>query len=254
MRSTATVRALAAAALVALAPAAGAQSAPLPPADQVIEKYIAAMGGRAAVSKHSAYRAKGTFEMPAAGIKGDFEAVHARPNRMAMKMNIPGMGEIYQGYNGTVGWSVNPMQGPRLIEGKELEHLAADADFDNWFRGSANVASRETLEKTEMAGQPCYKVRIVFKSGMENHDCYHTETGLLVATTMKRESPMGTMEITSFMEDYKDFGGVKYPTRVRQQMMGQEQVMTFTSLDFGAVEPSAFEPPPAIQTLLKQKQ
>ena len=234
-------------------PAASAQASALPPAQQIIDRYVAAIGGRDAILRHSSYRATGAFEMPAAGIRGDLELAHAKPNKMAMKVTIPGLGEIVSGYDGTVGWSVNPMQGPRLLEGKELEQMSSEAEFGNWLRAGSNITSRETVERTEIAGRPCYKVRIVWKSGRESFDCYSTETGLLVAMVSKQESPMGTVEVTSLVDDYKQFGDVKLATRTRMQMMGQEQVMTITAVEFDAVPPSAFERPAAIQALVKQK-
>ena len=54
------------------------------------------------------------------------------------------------------------------------------------------------------------------------------------------------------MGDYKDFGGLKSATSMRQKMMGQEQVMTLTNVEYDRPEDAkAFEPPPAIQTMLK---
>lgn len=232
---------------------APAAAAALPPAKDVIARYVAAIGGRDAVMRHSSYRATGTFEMPTAGIKGDLELVHAKPNKMALKMMIPGLGEILTGFDGTVGWSVDPMQGPRLLEGKELEQLSSEADFANMVRAASNITSRETVERTDLGGQPCYKVKVVWKSGRETFDCYSTETGLLVAELRTQESPMGAMDVTSLLSDYKDFGGVKIATRNRvQTAMGQEQVLTLTDFTFDAVPPTAFERPAAIQALVKQ--
>ena len=239
--------------VTAQANAAAAPSNALPPAQRILDRYAAAIGGRETIMRHNSYRVRGTFEMPGAGVKGDMDVVHAKPNKMAVKVTIPGMGEIQTGYDGTVGWSVNPMQGPRLLEGKELEQISSEAEFTNLFRGASNIVSRETVERTEMGGQPCYKVKITWKSGRETFDCYSTETGLLVGTTSTQESPMGSVQVTSLVSDYKDFGGVKYATRMRQQMMGQEQVMTVHSVEFDVVPPSAFEQPPAIQALVKQK-
>src|SRR3712207_4925228 len=106
--------------------AAQAQSpatAGLPAARTLIDRYVQAIGGRDAVLRHSTIRYVGTFEVPAAGVKGDLSVVQAAPNKTAVTMTMPGMGQMLQGYDGSVGWSVNPMQGPRVLEGKELEQL-----------------------------------------------------------------------------------------------------------------------------------
>jgi len=116
-----------------------------------------------------------------------------------------------------------------------------------------NVASAETLERTEMNGEACYKVKVVWKSGRETFDCYSVASGLLVATVAKQESPMGTVEVTNLVSDYKDFGGQKIATRLTQQAMGQEQVLVLMSVDYDAAPDSTFRMPAAIKALVEKK-
>ena len=42
-----------------------------------------------------------------------------------------------------------------------------------------------------------------------------------------------------------------HPTTIKQKMMGVEQVMTFTSIEYDTVDAAAFEPPAAIKALIK---
>src|SRR5215207_1581297 len=81
------------------APAA-ATSAHLPGAQQIIDRYVAAIGGRAAIQRLQSFRATGTFEMPAQGVRADMSMSAARPNKVAMTIDIPGMGQVVQGYDG----------------------------------------------------------------------------------------------------------------------------------------------------------
>jgi hypothetical protein len=244
--------ALAAVIIATLPVTAVAQSTSLPPAKELIAKYVAATGGDA-MAKHTSIRTHGQMTMGGSGVQGDLEVVQARPNKIATRITIAGVGEVLQGFDGTHGWSVNPMQGPRLLEGKELEQVRDDADFSNALRQSANITSSETVEKTTMGGQPCYKVKLVWKSGRETFDCYSVETSLLVGTLQKIESPMGTMETQTLQSEYKDFGGRKLATKMTQSMMGQEQVLTITSVEFDKVDATTFDPPPAIKTLIDKK-
>ena len=50
-----------------------------------------------------------------------FEMVQVAPNKMQMMTTIPGVGAIQVGFDGTTGWSVDPMQGPRVLAGKEAQ-------------------------------------------------------------------------------------------------------------------------------------
>lgn len=229
-----------------------AQQGSLPPARQLIDKYIAAVGGKPAILAHKSQRVKGTFEVPAQGMTGEYELLAARPNLMSMKMNIPGVGEITSGYDGTVAWSNNPMQGPRVMTGKELDALK-ESGPDAELRDPSVLASAETVEKTTMAGQSCYKVKLVWKSGRTTFDCYNVDNGLLVAQSASQESPMGTIEVQTTLSDYKDFGGVKRAATRMQEMMGMQQIMTIKSIEYDVVPSTAFELPKEIKALVAKK-
>ena len=254
--TTATTTSTTSTTTTAATPAAQAQpttSTALPAGRAIIDRYVQAIGGRDAVLRHSTIRYVGTFEMPAAGMKGDLSVVQAAPNKMAMTMTIPGMGQMSNGFDGTTGWSVNPMQGPRVLEGRELEQLREDAGPTAMLRSTDRIRSAETVELTTLGGQSCYKVKITYNSGRESFDCYSRETGLLVGTTQRQESPMGTVEVTTVMSEWKDFGGLKTATKMRQQMMGQEQILTIDRLEFDRPEDAkATEVPEQVKPLVKK--
>ena len=145
------------------------------------------------------------------------------------------------------------MQGPRVLSGRELEAVREESSFGVSSRQGPNVASAETVEKTEMNGEACYKVKLVWKSGRETFDCYSVSSGLLIASIVKQETPMGAVEVTNLISDYKDFGGQKVATRVAQQAMGQEQVMRFTAVEYDLATDSTFAMPPSIKALTEKK-
>jgi hypothetical protein len=145
------------------------------------------------------------------------------------------------------------MQGPRILGGKELDQMKEESSFGASSRQGPNVASAETVEKTTMNGEACYKVKMVWKSGRETFDCYSVASGLLIASVAKQESPMGTVDVTNLISDYKDFGGQKVATRLTQQVMGQEQVLIINTVDYDAADASAFEMPAAIKALAEKK-
>src|SRR5262245_44757205 len=60
-------------AVVAAMPLALHAQAGLPPAKQLIEKFVAATNAVPVMAKHSNVRTKGKFEMAAAGVAGDLE-------------------------------------------------------------------------------------------------------------------------------------------------------------------------------------
>ena len=240
--------------LMASATAVAAQApASLPPAKELIAKFVASTNTAAVMAKHKSVTTKGKFEMPAAGMSGDLEISQARPNKSVMRITLAGVGEVQQGYDGTTAWNINPMTGPRILSGAELDVVREESGFGVSSRQGPNVVSAETVEKTEMNGEACYKVKLKWKSGRETFDCYSVASGLLIAAVMKQESQMGTIEVTNLIGDYKDFGGQKLATRIAQQAMGQEQVMRLVTVEYDQTPDSAFAMPPAIKALTEKK-
>lgn len=240
--------ALALATAVAAPSAATAQD--LPPAQEIIDRYVEAIGGREAATAAVATRSTGSFQIPGMGVNGDLLMVNGPDGAMAMQVTIPGMGEMLSGYTGEVGWSMDPMTGPRLLEGGELDAMREQAEPLYAVRDASLFESYETTGENSYDGEDCWEVHYVWNSGREVTECYSKESGLVIAQTTSQESPMGTVDVVSRLTDYERFGDILVPTTVRQSMMGQEQVMQISDVTFGDVDQSLLEPPAAIQTLI----
>lgn len=247
----ASIRVTALAAALLVPGMLGAQETPLPTARDLVARHVAAIGGRDAVLKYNTIRSTGTFEMAAAGLKGDLVSTVSKDGRVAMRITVPGMGELAGGYDGVVGWSMNPMQGPRVLAGAELAQIKEEAGTaSSVLRESPAITAMETVEKTTLGGVDCYKVKVTYASGRAGYDCYGVESGLLAGQISVQESPMGTMELHNIMSDWKEFGGVKFATTLRQQAMGQEQVMTIATVEFdGADHATLLELPAAVKAI-----
>lgn len=222
-------------------------------ARQVIDAHIAAIGGREALLARKSSRAVMTMEMPAAGMRADMEVASMAPNKILVKTTIPGMGELLSGYDGTTAWAVDPMQGARVLSGKELDQARTQADFNGELRPDSLYSAMELVEKTEFEGRPAWKVRLVRKTGQEVREYFDAETGLLLGSQMTVETAMGPVEATSVFQEYKAMGGMKVPVRSLQRVNGQELVLTVVSMDTNTVDPSVFELPAQIRALVPAK-
>jgi len=237
-------------ALTAVAgPKGGAQS--LPAAREIIERYVDAIGGNE-WKKHKSARMTARLEVPAQGLSATIEAMNVFPTQYVMKMEIPGMGSIQSGYDGSVAWMKEPTMGPRLLQGLEAEQIAEEAEPEAALRTSTKILSSETVEKASMNGTECYKVKHTWKSGRVTHDCFSVADGLLVATSARQVSAMGEMDVTTLHSEYKDFDGIKRPTVTTAQMMGLEAKTTLVSWVWDTVEAKDLEPPADVKALIKK--
>lgn len=226
-------------------------AAALPEARTIIDRHIEAIGGRKAILAHTSTRVTGTVTIPANGLSGTIEIIMAKPDLTRTKITFTGVGEMQEGYDGKVAWSMSPMTGPALVTGKELEQKKFDADFYGELHDPSRYESMTTVEQTTFAGRPSYKVRLVKKGGGEDIEFYDVASGLKVGGMATRESTMGALNLTQTFEDYKKVGELMHPMTLKVSTMGVDQVLTVTSVEYDKVDPSAFEPPPAIKALIK---
>ena len=156
------------------------------------------------------------------------------------------------GYNGEVGWSTDAMTGPRLLQSGELQQLAEESDYYSDLHESEAIASMETLEQVEFAGQPTYKLRVEYASGRETFEYYNVDTGLRVGAEGVQESLMGSLNVLTVLDDYTQFGDVLVPRRMSQEFgPGQTVVVTIETVEFGNVDAEIFALPAEIQALLR---
>lgn len=222
----------------------------LPAADSLIARYIEALGGRERFASLQSLRASGTTLIPAMGLRAEFELVQGAPNRMVLKVVVPGLGEILNGFDGETGWTVDPLVGPALTTGAELVQTAEEAHILATLRDRSLLAQMQTVEETAYAEIPCWRVNLVWVSGRTSSDCYSMESGLLIASEEIQSTAMGEIPSTTLFLEYRDFDGRLFATRIVQQAMGQEQEMRVESVEFNSVDPAAFEPPEPIQVLM----
>jgi hypothetical protein len=232
-------------------PAAQAET-PLPDARDIINKHVKAIGGAAAVTSHKSMHATGTLSVPASGLSGPVEIFGATaPDRVVVKATVAGIGDILEGFDGSHAWSMSPMTGPMLKVGKELSQARLDADFYSELRDPKKYPVVKTIEKVDFKGRPCYKVQLTRIDGANDFDLYDAETGLRAGGITTRESPMGTVTVTSTVGGYTKFDNMLVSTTMSQNIMGVEQTITITSVEFDNVDASKFEPPDAIKALIK---
>jgi hypothetical protein len=245
------VRALAVLALVPVASSvAGAQA--LPSAQDLIAKWAKETNAES-WKGHKSSRMKAAFDLPAMGMSANMEVVTVFPNRMASKIDIPGMGEMRQGFDGTVAWMTNPMQGPSLLTGPQLDAAKEDNNPDNYSRITPAITASETVEKATLGGQECYKVKHTWKSGKVSYDCFGVTDGMITWSQAKSVTPMGEVEVTTTYGAYKDWGGIKRATTTTIEQMGQQIVITVQGFEWDNVDEKELALPAEIKALTEKK-
>jgi len=185
--------------------------AALPTADQIIDKYVQAIGGKAAVEKLTSREAKGTFELAAMGVSAPFVNYTKAPNKSVFTIDIAGFGTIQRGYNGSVGWSSDPQTGLRELSGSELAQMKLGSDFYRDVR-MMQLFPKMTVKGIEKVGdRDAYLVEGTTADGYTEKMYFDTQNGLLLRTDSEADTPQGKIPATVLTSDYREVDGVKIP-------------------------------------------
>jgi hypothetical protein len=215
----------------------------LPNAQDVIERYEQAVGGKAAWEKlHSRVR-KGTIEFTEIGLKGTVELKEQAPDKLLLVAEVPGLGEFSRGFDGTTGWAQDPQSGARIMSGNELADTRREAQFYMPLRLMELYPKMDVTGKQKVEGRDVYEVKAAAADGASRTFDFDAKSGYLVRLAGEEASADGKYQVELFLEDYKDFNGVMLPT-IHRQTSPLALVMHFTDVQQNvAVPDSAFSAP-----------
>jgi zinc protease len=215
----------------AAGPATTTQAAAvMPTADQVLDHYVQAIGGRAAWMKLNSRVSKGTIEIPAMEhLTGTVEIHEKAPNSMLAVINLGG-GVFEQGFDGATAWSNNPRDGLRVLTGGELEDAKREANFYHPLELQKNYTKLTVTGIERVNEHDTYVVVAVREKGAPDRMYFDVQSGLLVRSVNQRYTPDGLTEFQADVEDYTSTDGVKLPFTVRQSGGGSAFVIHFTEV------------------------
>lgn len=224
---------------------AGAQASP----EQILERYTKTVDPNNVLTTTDGFVTTAEMEVPAAGMTATIKTAQRRPNQIIMKMSMPGIGEVTQGYDGTTAWSIDPMQGPRILSEDEAKVLVDGADIRTHGRSMDLFSAAEPESSTEVSGETVDCVKLTWKTGRVTTECFSRESGLMVQSTTTQSSVQGDITVTTNYSDYKAVGGVTLPHRMEQSAMGMQQIVRLTNVQVGGVNAAEFELPAEIKAL-----
>lgn len=215
-----------------------------PTARALFDKHAAAVGGVAAFRAITSRTEVGTADITFAGMSAGYER-KSSGGKMLMTLDIAGLGQIQQGYDGTIAWGINPQVGAQKMPPEMAADLAASLapTAGLWEEGSYTTA--EVLDAADFEGAKCWPVRIVSKGGRERTTYYDQTSGLKVGEVIKGEG--GEQKI--MYAEYKPFGTIKVPTKVTQGTPNGDIVLNVTAIRFDPIEASVFALPEAVKAL-----
>jgi hypothetical protein len=193
-----------------------AQTPALPTVDQILEKYITAVGGREAMEKVTSRLSTGAFEIPDMGVTGTITISEKAPNKSLAVIELAAVGTIRQGSDGTAAWEDSPGTGVRDKAGSELADAVRGSTFNSELKLKSLYKTVAVTGKEAVDGKDAYVVLCTPAEGAPNKLYFDATSGLMVRQSSSRDTPAGMMDVDVIVSDYRTVGGVKMPYMVRQ--------------------------------------
>jgi hypothetical protein len=210
-------------------------------ADEVIEKCLTALGGRAAFAKLTSQSASGTIVLstPGGDVSGSIEILNAPPNRsrtlIKADLSSLGAGQLVmdQRFDGTSGYVLDSLQGDHEITGNQLDNMR-NGSFPNGLLNYKKLGATARLGAREKVGdRDAYPLDFDFPTGSVLHQFVDAETYLPIKVVVKVDVPQLGREIEQSNEllDYRQVDGVKMPFEIRSTSAVQNFTITFTHVE-----------------------
>ncbi len=220
-------------------------------ADQILDKYIEAIGGASAVAKLTSFVAKGTYE----GFDSDFAKVpvdvYAKsPNLRATVVHMVG-GEVTSTYDGREAWVAEPTDLAPLpviqLVGANLGGARLDAQL--LFPGQIKQVLtnwRVNFPAVTIDDHPMQVVQGTTPDGTRVKLYFDKTSGLLVRQTRYSPTAVGTVAARVDYSDYRALPGlgVKVPYNWQITWVDGRSTMTLESVQpNGAIDAAKFAKP-----------
>jgi hypothetical protein len=213
-------------------------------AEQVLEKSIAASGGRKALEKITSTVGKGTLDVPSQGVTAALEYYAKAPDKRLIVVKVEGWGELRRSCDGRTAWEDHPSNGFRALEGEERADALGECVFNEELKWRELYPKIEGAGKEKVGEREAYKIVMTPATGKPVTRYFDADTFLLAGQAMKRSTPQGIVEVRVEYSDYREVDGIKIPFGVKELTPGQEVIIRLTELQNNvAIEDARFAKP-----------
>lgn len=181
-----------------------AQFAQAQTADDVVNKYLTAMGGKEKMNALKTLKMEGNLSV----MGNDVAIVMTKKHLVGMRMDISAMGtENYQVVTPTKGIMFMPVQGmaePTEMPAEQLKAAQSQLDIQGTLVDYKEKGSTvELIGKEKVDGEECANLKVTYKSGVVSNFFISEKTGFIVKTVGKRVINGEEVEVSNSYSNYK---------------------------------------------------
>jgi photosynthetic reaction center cytochrome c subunit len=181
-----------------------------PNAEQIVEKYITALGGADAIKKTTSRVMKGSIL--AGGNETPIEVITKAPNKRVSITHNPN-GESFTAFDGTSGWLGSTGRPARDMSSAESDAAGLDAEFYLGPRLKEIFQQLRPGRPEVIDGLECAQIIGTRPNRPPVRFYFDSKTGLLQRVVRYGETPLGRNPTQIDYADYREVDGVRIPFR-----------------------------------------
>jgi hypothetical protein len=174
-------------------------------ADEIVDKYMTAMGGKEKMLALTSVKMEGSLNVQGMDIGITNTTKHGVGSRI--DISVPGMGEGYRIVNMNKGWSFMPFQGqsaPEEMSAEELKSGQGQLDVQGPLVNYKEKGNKvELLPNEKVDGEDCYKLKVTTPAGKVTTMFLSTKTMYRVKAVTVSQTPDGEKEVETTYSDFK---------------------------------------------------
>jgi hypothetical protein len=219
-------------------------------ADEVIEKYIQAKGGREKIKAVKSLRFNATMSM-GQGMTAPLVMELTPPShKVRMEFTLQGMTGV-QAYDGAAGWQVMPFLGKtdaEALSGDDLKDIKENADLleGPLFDYKAKGNKVEYLGKGELEGTSVHKLKLTKQDGDVSTLYLDADSYLELKNESTRSIRGQATDVETTYGNYKQAGGLTMAYSIESKIKGApgSQVITIDKVEVNPdIAASRFDKP-----------
>jgi outer membrane lipoprotein-sorting protein len=207
-------------------------------ADEIVDRYIQAIGGKAKVAAIQSVRATVRFT-GGGGFEADVVDEAKRPGKVRHDFMLQGF-TATTAYDGKNGWRINPFGGKKDAEAlgeDQLKQIVEQSDIEGPLVDYVSKGNKvEFVGREEYEGSDVYKLKVTLANGTVKHYFLDVDYYIPIKIETKQIIRGAEVEFETVLGDYKQAGGVFFPFSVESGRKGDQNrsVVTYKTIEVNA--------------------
>ena len=219
----------------------------LPEGSLLLQRFIRAVGGEAAIRNITDMNASGRIHLPGVPDPGHFHWAVAGGGRCIFTMNFPDLGKSTFGSNGQVGWEIIQLDGETQQRELDIETVEARRRRANWFELALTLPARArtftTIGRSSFDGVDAFEVRMIDAEERPQHLFFSADSHYLLGVRLIERGPLGPADVTIRFTNWQPIGPLVLFRKVTINHADVRLELLFDSISLEPSDADRFDPP-----------